>query len=920
MVYPAGALNHRPGEYAFTFGQCVEYEVGWLLQLQGLQSGWYCRGQGEDMTSGMLRAGWVVLLVAWSLVTVAKLQNPDGGDGGAWSNAGSGELTPSPTVTQPSVTEVPRQLLPDPPQSITCPMRNKCSRREYITMTYHDSNCFCDDLCPVFRDCCKDYKRPGRGLWHLQKSTISCHRVMEINPEVELYIVDSCPRDFNGDPEIQDKCEMDTSLAWGNGQAFFRLPVAGKKSKIMYKNYYCALCSGDVDVTFWNVKLGCGEIPLANMSADPKEIVDNVLMFTKQNKYYCGLEFSDPGIKPRVCKSHIARCDKSWKDQRIKKKCKSHTAYVYVGKEVFKNKYCAVCNYVNESYLSCEDTRTPQPGGELGSGGIGDITAPFSILLDLNTGKGSIKEHRVGVGVEKEVTVTVVQIKECAHGHVYDPFAKICRELRCQAGYIMSDGGGCVSGTRGPSTPSTTIAATISSPSVEADNLPTQPHTTTPTPAWEYYDTQRPNQDNTNILDGLFPKGEHERDNTYREENIEEDYYDQYEYDGKNAVLIPGDATCPTISLTEEEYRMFDNLSIVVYSSGRVYNSLEYDEIGGIVFVCSPFDNSTYTEEVNITKTIIMFKFDRLQGLVSFVGVLVSAVALLMMLVVYLMLPPLRNIPGMCVMSLALALLFAQMLFLVGVPRTEVHYVCLGLAAALHYTFLAAFFWMNVMAYDIWRSFSSKAVKHSHSSCRFCCYSLYAWFIPALIVGGSVGMDFLEEYIDDIYRPHYGEGICWIVRRYALLFLFALPLALILVINIIFYIATIRSIYLISQTSKSLHQQSKIKDKGKLVLYIKLSFIMGLTWIFGFIAALTDMHVMWYVFISFNTLQGVFICFAFVCNKKVFRLLRDKGRVHRMHPYGDANRHGNNHSRTYMTRHTYLSDGEAKIISQETSI
>ncbi len=51
---------------------------------------------------------------------------------------------------------------------------------------------------------------------------------------------------------------------------------------------------------------------------------------------------------------------------------------------------------------------------------------------------------------------------------------------------------------------------------------------------------------------------------------------------------------------------------------------------------------------------------------------------------------------------------------------------------------------------------------------------------------------------------------------------------------------------------------------------------MGLTWIFGFIASLTDISILWYPFIVLNGLQGAVIFFAFTFKPKVWNLLMEK--------------------------------------------
>lgn len=47
----------------------------------------------------------------------------------------------------------------------------------------------------------------------------------------------------------------------------------------------------------------------------------------------------------------------------------------------------------------------------------------------------------------------------------------------------------------------------------------------------------------------------------------------------------------------------------------------------------------------------------------------------------------------------------------------------------------------------------------------------------------------------------------------------------------------------------------------------KLSVIMGLTWLIGVVASITNSDILWYPFVILNTLQGLFIFVAFGCNK-----------------------------------------------------
>ena len=59
------------------------------------------------------------------------------------------------------------------------------------------------------------------------------------------------------------------------------------------------------------------------------------------------------------------------------------------------------------------------------------------------------------------------------------------------------------------------------------------------------------------------------------------------------------------------------------------------------------------------------------------------------------------------------------------------------------------------------------------------------------------------------------------------------------------------------------------------IIYVKLSVVMGLGWVLGFVAAFSDWSVLWYAFIVINSLQGAMLCAAFVVTRQVKRLLAD---------------------------------------------
>ena len=146
------------------------------------------------------------------------------------------------------------------------------------------------------------------------------------------------------------------------------------------------------------------------------------------------------------------------------------------------------------------------------------------------------------------------------------------------------------------------------------------------------------------------------------------------------------------------------------------------------------------------------------------------------------------------------------------------------------------------------------------------------------------------------YAPSYGLHLCWISNRSGLGLLFVLPVAMLLLQNVVLFAMTVRSIWSQrkaaqfaldknqsykpqsakeKQVSHAAMGKSKDSQKNRLrfVLYIKLALIMGLAWSFGFVAALVRIPGLWYPFIFFNALQGAFIFIAFDCKKKIWFLI-----------------------------------------------
>lgn len=348
--------------------------------------------------------------------------------------------------------------------------------------------------------------------------------------------------------------------------------------------------------------------------------------------------------------------------------------------------------------------------------------------------------------------------------------------------------------------------------------------------------------------------------------------YIRYNVDGNKTDTNGGGndgEKCVYVKLNYTEYEIINQTNIFIYSINKTIDNDAFYHVGDYTYVCESELQITVEERISVEI------YHQSESILSFVGSVLSITALTITLILYLRFPKLRNTPGKSLICLMLCLIVAQLLFLFANEVEDRHHFCIGFAVTIHYAFLASVFWMNCMSFDIFITFSKGFVKSNgdKSSKTFVWYSLYSWLCPLFIVVSGVCLD---VFTANDYRPRYGEIVCWIGNKRAILVYFMIPVALLVTANLFFYVFTIRSIFLSNrQTNRILRQ----KKSCKLLVYVKLSIVMGLTWVFAYVASLTNELVFWYLFIFFNSWQGVFIFISFVCFGKARTLVIDRVRV-----------------------------------------
>ncbi|XP_065579142.1 uncharacterized protein LOC136039387 isoform X1 [Artemia franciscana] len=376
---------------------------------------------------------------------------------------------------------------------------------------------------------------------------------------------------------------------------------------------------------------------------------------------------------------------------------------------------------------------------------------------------------------------------------------------------------------------------------------------------------------------------------------------------------------CYTIILRKEEFKISPNGSITVNGTSKLYEIGDYELTN---------NNEARVCAIHPEKDFY-FKFSRFQSYVSQLGLVISLICLAVHIMVYSFLPKLRNMPGKNLLSLSCALFMAQMLFLTGIDKNSDKGVCVVVGLSLHWFYLAAFFWMSVMSFDICRTFRSKTYRPDRNSRTFGMYSLYAWGGPTCTVALALLLD--NTSLLPEFAPEYGRALCWINSRYGLLLFFIIPVLFLLLENLVFFFLTIFSILSQQKAAKYAQESAQRKrdsgesgqasDAGKtnrvrFYLYVKLAIIMGLTWIFGFVAATAGLPSLWYPFIIFNSLQGAAIFVGFDMKKKIFEMLWEK-LFGRAPTCNFLTRESGNQSSSKTATTSFIMNAEHKIIKKD---
>ncbi|XP_050024101.2 uncharacterized protein [Dermacentor andersoni] len=334
--------------------------------------------------------------------------------------------------------------------------------------------------------------------------------------------------------------------------------------------------------------------------------------------------------------------------------------------------------------------------------------------------------------------------------------------------------------------------------------------------------------------------------------------------------------SCPCVDFNTTQVKIFENNTLMLYAGpGSLSITCRHYQLMPYGKVCLCLDE--LRQELRIRGQL----FDGpIMALISLVLSAISLLCLVLVLTTYSLFAELRNLPGWNIIFLTGSLFVMQLTFLLSQRQSVQGAACRAAAIVCHYTVINSFFWMNVLAYDLYKTFRTSGSSMGGTrkvSRHLPFYMLYAFGTPLAIVGTCLALD----YFDTLLSPSYGLfGVCWIVNKLSALAFFAVPVAVLLLLNFVFYVMTVYSVHSVArQKPGTILRRHSDKGPATAATYVRMATGMGLTWVFGFVAAFVRSSeaartAFTYLFIVCNTLQGLFLFYAFVCNRKTYHLFR----------------------------------------------
>lgn len=277
--------------------------------------------------------------------------------------------------------------------------------------------------------------------------------------------------------------------------------------------------------------------------------------------------------------------------------------------------------------------------------------------------------------------------------------------------------------------------------------------------------------------------------------------------------------SCPLLTLNASLFKEMHDGSLLYIIENISFPSGEFTKIGNhSVQICNFIE----------TESQKFLNYSQTQAFLSATGSCLSIISLLLTIATYGWFKNMRKTTfSVLIMSLSVSLVLAHTLLLVSGVSETIPGACIAVAIIGHYMWLVVFSHTSALAVDLHRRFgvtvNVRQTKFNEGAVILSYFLVFAWMCPLLIMIPCMCL-FFTGFNAPNFNLSYGQGGCWIGHGLANLYMFGIPIAFFLLINLIIFASIIAGIR--TKTAPKAKEQTNTYSKQLSNLWINVKVII----------------------------------------------------------------------------------------------
>lgn len=189
-----------------------------------------------------------------------------------------------------------------------------------------------------------------------------------------------------------------------------------------------------------------------------------------------------------------------------------------------------------------------------------------------------------------------------------------------------------------------------------------------------------------------------------------------------------------------------------------------------------------------------------------------------------------------------------------GLPDEIADPVCQSVGGIIHFLGLCTFSWTLLEGQLLYTAIVRRNMIDEGGKYDRLKRYIFGYGLPGAVVGLTLAVAYVSKEMDAY--EHGEDGYCWL-KENTFIWAFAGPAAFVIVVNAGIFV---KALVVAREVASRRQHDSKLAEyKSMMKTWITLSFLLGITWAFGFLINGKQAEFMAYIFIVLNGSNGIFI-------------------------------------------------------------